>query len=193
MSDRVPSEDPVLRIVRAAKEYVVRSERDLQAIKAPHTIYEAAVTSVRNNINQAFLQLPSASTPSDICWLQDDIVRFGGQLKELEYQHKATLRDREVAYEDQRKSVLETLCVNLVTILGLPLVESTVQTLSNQKLSNGRGGSSPTRRGRTRAESRERAAPSAAEHEPTTDAAHPKNPSGTTSVSFHAMPVQRPC
>jgi hypothetical protein len=69
----------------------VRSEQDLQAIKAPHTIYEAAVASVKNKISQGFLHHPSASSPIDVCRLRDNIVRYSGELKELEYQHKATL------------------------------------------------------------------------------------------------------
>jgi hypothetical protein len=53
--------------------------------------------------------------------LRDDIVRYGGDLKELEYQDKATLYDKEVAYEEERKYILEKLFLNLVTNLGLPL------------------------------------------------------------------------
>ena len=91
----------MLCIVQAVKEYVVAGERDLLAIESPYTNYEATVTSIRTNIDQAFLRLPSASSPSDISRLQDDIVKYGGESTELEYQYKATTRQEEFAYEKQ--------------------------------------------------------------------------------------------
>lgn len=114
------------------------SEQDLQTIKAPHTMHEEAAASIRTHTNQAFLRLTSASSPTDVSYLQDDIVRYGGDLKELETEHKVTLCDKEVAYEEQRKYVLEKLCLDLVTTLGLPLVESAVQALSNRESSERR-------------------------------------------------------
>lgn len=183
MSGRVPSEDSMLRIIRAAKECTVASERDLLAIKAPYTTYEAAVASIRTNIEEAFRHLPSTSSPSDVFRLQDDIVRYGGELKELENQYKATLHEEEAVYEEQRRSVLEKLCRNLVTTLGLPLFESTVQDLSNRDPSDVDGSS------RTRTESNQRLAPSAIEHEYTTSAAHPESSGCAANVSFPEMPI----
>ena len=176
----------MLRIIWAAKECTVASERDLLEIKDPYTTYEAAVASIRTNIQEASRQLPSASSTSDVSRLGDDIVRYGGELKELENQYKATLDEEEAAYKEQRRSILEKLCRNLVTTLGLPLFESTVQDLSSRDTSDWQDGSSWAR-----AESNQHPAPSAVgvEHESTTSAAHPKNSGGTTSVSFPEMPI----
>lgn len=78
-----------------------------------------------------------------------------------------------MAYEEQRKYILEKMCLNLVTTLGLPLVEGTVKALSNREISEAR--SSQARWGPIPGES-SHATLLATAHEPTISVACPKLP-----------------
>lgn len=97
------------------------SKQDFQAIKAPYTIHEEAVASVRTNFNHAFLCLPLPSSFSDISRLQDDIFRYGSKLKDLEYQYKEALCNKEVAYEEQRP--IRTVAKSYVGFRGYRIPE----------------------------------------------------------------------
>lgn len=63
--------------------------------------------------------------------LRDEIVGYCGELKELQWQHEATICEREKAYKQQQRVVLKELCHDLVTIFGPPSVQKAVHDISS--------------------------------------------------------------
>ncbi|KAL6406046.1 hypothetical protein AUP68_10607 [Ilyonectria robusta] len=131
-----------VRKFKAIKEVVARFDLEFEAIKSPRDAYEEKVAAVNASIEEAWEQLSSNPNPSDKSRLQNEIVRHGGQLRELEIKHNATFEDEERGYGQQLQAAMKKLCDDLIETIGLSLVEESLHTLAARQSSQ-RDGDGP--------------------------------------------------
>ncbi|EGU73700.1 hypothetical protein FOXB_15790, partial [Fusarium oxysporum f. sp. conglutinans Fo5176] len=103
----------------------------LSSAKPPAKIYEERTADIRGRITQSWTILDSAPA-SDISRLRDDIVELGGQLKELEINYEAGAQDEENAYNQALQEIVDTLCYELLEIIGPTKIESYLQSTSGE-------------------------------------------------------------
>lgn len=131
----VPTSDSILRTRKAARDSFTRFDGDLRAIQSPRARFAARQAATQAIIDQAFndhLSL-SASSP-DKPRIQQHIVDSAKRLHESESEFLATVDDEEQAYEQQRESILETFCHNMVMALGLESVRKTIRKIDGERL-----------------------------------------------------------
>ncbi|KAM5358398.1 hypothetical protein ACJZ2D_015328 [Fusarium nematophilum] len=113
-------------------------DQQFKKIKSPQTVYDEKASAIRSRISQAWAQLASAPV-SSVPTLQDEIVTLGGQLKELEIDHKAGLEVEEKKYQERLEDTMGALYRDLISVMEPHRVESTLRALSNRETSQ-RGG-----------------------------------------------------
>ncbi|KAM6507104.1 hypothetical protein FALCPG4_018493 [Fusarium falciforme] len=97
-------------------------------IKSPQTVYGERASAIRSRIRHAWAQLASV-LGSSAPILQDEISRFGGQLKELKIDHKAGLKVEEKKYQDQLQNTTGVLYRDLICVMEPHREESTLRAL----------------------------------------------------------------
>ncbi|KAJ0129416.1 Secondary metabolism regulator LAE1 [Fusarium oxysporum f. sp. albedinis] len=121
----------ILHRFKKIEEIVVRCSSRLSSAKPPAKIYEERTADIRGRITQSWTILDSAPA-SDISRLRDDIVELGGQLKELEINYEAGAQDEENAYNQALQEIVDTLCYELLEIIGPTKIESYLQSTSGE-------------------------------------------------------------
>ncbi|KAM5356971.1 hypothetical protein ACJ41O_003617 [Fusarium nematophilum] len=91
-------------------------DQQFKKIKSPQTVYDEKASAIRSRISQAWAQLASAPV-SSVPTLQDEIVTLGGQLKELEIDHKAGLEVEEKKYQERLEDTMGALYRDLISVM----------------------------------------------------------------------------
>ncbi|KAG4270408.1 hypothetical protein FPRO04_11567 [Fusarium proliferatum] len=121
----------ILHRFKKIEEIVVRCSSRLSSAKSPAKIYEERTADIRGRITQSWTSLDSAPA-SEISRLRDDIVELGGQLKELEINYEAGAQDEEKMYNQALQKIVDTLCYELLDIIGPTKIESYLQSTSGE-------------------------------------------------------------
>ncbi|KAI5456254.1 hypothetical protein BGZ63DRAFT_397097 [Mariannaea sp. PMI_226] len=129
LSGMAPAE--ILHRFKRIEEIVVRCSSRLSSAKSPAKIYEERTADIRGRITQSWTSLDSAPA-SEKSRLRDDIVELGGQLKELEINYEAGAQDEEKAYNQALQEIVDTLCYELLEIIGPTKIESYLQSTSGE-------------------------------------------------------------
>lgn len=114
------------------KNVVTRYSLKFEAIKPPRDVYKEKRAAVKAGIAQTWAHMAAHPDPSDTSRVQR-IVEFGGNLKELEIRHKATIEDEEEAHDKVLDAVVESFCDDLVIAMGSDMVTRSLQKLSKQQ------------------------------------------------------------
>ncbi|KAJ4256280.1 hypothetical protein NW762_009360 [Fusarium torreyae] len=123
------TEQHPLRLFQDIKDAVHRYDSNFNTIKSPHTAYEQKTTAIRTRITQIWSSL--ATTPADqIPKLQEDVIELGGQLKELEIDHKANIRKYERDYHQKLRETAEAFRTHVLEIMGPPNIQSHTPAVS---------------------------------------------------------------
>lgn len=129
-----------LRKFGDVKKLIARYDLDFGKIDSPYAIYEKKTASVRARITQTWRRL--VSSPSEAPKLQEEIVELGGQLRELEINHKANIHNEAMAYEEKLRATMTSLCRDLIRTIGPTRIKTLLQIPSNEKTpQNGLDGS----------------------------------------------------
>lgn len=123
--------EKLLRQFGNIKEIVGQYDSKLSSIKSPAVIYEEKTAAIRARITQLWSSLASAPT-SEIPRLQENVVELGGQLKELEINHKTKIQDEEKIYNQTLQKTLDILCYKLMGIIGPAKIQSYLHTSSSE-------------------------------------------------------------
>ncbi|KAJ4307470.1 hypothetical protein N0V84_012712 [Fusarium piperis] len=107
-------------------------DQQFKKIKSPQTVYDESASSIKSRISQAWAQLALAPV-SSLSILQDEIVSLGGQLKELEIDHKAGLEAKEEKYQERLQDTMGALYRDLISVMEPHRVELTLRALSNRE------------------------------------------------------------
>lgn len=106
------------------KKCVARCENDFKAIKSPREAYEEEVAAVKDAIRIASARVHSGATLADEPSALDDIVRLGGQLKELEINYRETIKNDQQAYEAKLEAALRKLGQEIASVMGSSMPEA---------------------------------------------------------------------
>ncbi|KAG7402581.1 hypothetical protein Forpe1208_v017106 [Fusarium oxysporum f. sp. rapae] len=123
--------EEILHRFRKVEEIVVRCSSRLSIAKSPAEIYEERTADIRGRITQSWTSLDLAPA-SEKSRLRDDIVELGGQLKELEINYEAGAQDEEKAYNQALQEIIDTLCYELLEIIGPTKIESYLHSTSGE-------------------------------------------------------------
>jgi hypothetical protein len=123
--------EEILHRFKKVEEIVVRCSSRLSIAKSPAEIYEERTADIRGRITQSWTSLDLAPA-SEKSRLRDDIVELGGQLKELEINYEAGAQDEEKAYNQALQEIVDTLCYELLEIIGPTKIESYLHSTSGE-------------------------------------------------------------
>ncbi|KAF4943177.1 hypothetical protein FSARC_14997, partial [Fusarium sarcochroum] len=124
MTDQLP-----LRLFQDIKGAVRRYDSIFNAIKSPHTVYQQKTTAIRTRITQIWSSL--ATTPADqIQKLQEDVIELGGQLKELEIDHKTNIKKYERDYNQKLQDAADSFRAHVAEFIGPPNIQSHTPAVS---------------------------------------------------------------
>ncbi|KAI3567877.1 hypothetical protein IWW34DRAFT_676719 [Fusarium oxysporum f. sp. albedinis] len=123
--------EKLLRQFGNIKETVAQYDSKLSSIKSPAVIYEEKTAAIRARITQLWSSLASAPR-SEIPRLQENVVELGGQLKELEVNHKTKIQGVEKIYNQTLQKTLDILCYKIMGIIGPAKIQSYLHTSSSE-------------------------------------------------------------
>ena len=120
------------RSFREIKKCIAKCEKELEAIKSPRDAYDEKVAAVNANIRNSSQSLSGPSQTVNAQALED-IVAFGGKLKELEIKYKTTLKEEEASYQQKLEAAVRSLCDGLVATMGRSVVERSLRKLPTRE------------------------------------------------------------
>ncbi|KAL5600735.1 hypothetical protein FOVSG1_006765 [Fusarium oxysporum f. sp. vasinfectum] len=123
--------EEIMHWFKKVEEIVVRCSSRLSIAKSPAEIYEERTADIRGRITKSWTSLDLAPA-SEKSRLRDDIVELGGQLKELEINYEAGAQDEEKAYNQALQEIVDTLCYELLEIIGPTKIESYLHSTSGE-------------------------------------------------------------
>jgi hypothetical protein len=122
-----PDPPPSLLQIRAMEECVSQVCQHLEDIKSPYLLYQQRVAALEDSVDQEWARLPSKPTQQDFTTVRQSTLRLGGQLRELELKHAATIEEDDKAYRASLEAQVRKLCRGMVDIFGRSLVTETLQ------------------------------------------------------------------
>ncbi|KAH7118416.1 hypothetical protein EDB81DRAFT_767037 [Dactylonectria macrodidyma] len=122
-----PDPPPSLLQIRAMEECVSQVCQHLEDTKSPHLLYQEQVAVLKDSVEQEWARVSSNLTRQDLTTLQQSTLKLGGQLRELELKHAATIKEDDKAYRASLEAQVRKLCRDMVDIFGRSLVTETLQ------------------------------------------------------------------
>ncbi|KAH6976804.1 hypothetical protein EDB80DRAFT_268745 [Ilyonectria destructans] len=122
-----PEPPPSLLQIRAMEECVSQVCQHLEDIKSPYLLYQEQVALLKDSVEQEWARVSSNLTRQDLTTLQQSTLKLGGQLRELELKHAATIKEDDKAYRASLEAHVRKLCRDMVDIFGRSLVTETLQ------------------------------------------------------------------
>ncbi|KAH7111367.1 hypothetical protein EDB81DRAFT_953850 [Dactylonectria macrodidyma] len=133
-----PDTPPSLLQIRVIEECVSQACQHLEDTKSPYLLYQERVAALKDSIEQEWARVPSNPTQHDLTTLQRSTLRLGGQLKELELKHAATIEEDDKAYRASLEAQVRKLCRDMVDIFGRSLVTETLQKYPTESVPGSR-------------------------------------------------------
>ncbi|KAI5456179.1 hypothetical protein BGZ63DRAFT_173520 [Mariannaea sp. PMI_226] len=122
-----PEPSSFLLQMRAIGERVSQACQRVEDTKSPHLQYQEQVTALKDEDEQKWARIPPNPTKQDLKAVRQNTLRLGGQLRELELRHAATIEEDDKAYRASLEAQLKKLCRDMVDIFGRSLVIEALQ------------------------------------------------------------------
>ncbi|KAL6406144.1 hypothetical protein AUP68_10707 [Ilyonectria robusta] len=133
-----PDPPPSLLQIRAMEESVSQVCQHLEDIKSPYLLYQEQVAVLKDRVEQQWARVSSNLTRQDLTTLQQSTLKLGGQLRELELKHAATIKEDDKAYRASLEAQVRKLCRDMVDIFGRSLVTETLQECPTEPMPGSR-------------------------------------------------------
>lgn len=106
--------------------------QERQEIKTPQEIFQEKHAAQRAVIDQELRSLIGLDPESDVTSTGDRLVRYAGQLKELEQQHASTKENKERAFADEVQERHKNMFTSFVGVVGIELVGKWMRELKGE-------------------------------------------------------------
>ncbi|KAJ4244199.1 hypothetical protein NW762_014580 [Fusarium torreyae] len=110
---------------------ITRHHVRLSNLKSPTEVYEEKAAEIRERIRLSWASLDSTLGP-ETSKIRDDIVDSGGQLRELKIEHETGVQDEKEVYDKAVQEIADTLCSELLDLIGPTKITSYLQKASNE-------------------------------------------------------------
>lgn len=114
---------PALRFIDAMKERVVQWMRDRVSIRSPRVKYQAQATALEEKIRNEFARMPPNPSSQDFTAATQNTINLGGQLRDLQLKHAATIADDESSYVLALYAHIKSFYKHMFSVMELRALE----------------------------------------------------------------------
>ncbi|KAH7013158.1 hypothetical protein EDB80DRAFT_709432 [Ilyonectria destructans] len=114
---------PALRFIDAMERRILQWMRDRETIKSPRVTYRAQTTALEEKIRNEFACMPPNPSPQDYSAATQNTINLGGQLRDLQLKHTATIADDESSYVLTLYAHIKTFYTHMFNVMELRALE----------------------------------------------------------------------
>ncbi|KAH7120143.1 hypothetical protein B0J13DRAFT_568382 [Dactylonectria estremocensis] len=114
---------PALRFIDAMEGRMVQWMRDRESIRSPRMKYQAQATALEEKIRNEIARMPPNPSPQDYTAATQNTINLGGQLRDLQLKHAATIADDESSYVLKLYAHIKTFYKHMFSVMELRALE----------------------------------------------------------------------
>lgn len=118
-------------------------DRDLKGMKAPDVAFREKLALLQDRSRRRLEQFALDPSHEDISSLQQALLLGGGQIKELELEHAATIKEKQAVYNQGLELLVKKILGDLVNIFGVATVKKFAPVLFSQETDRRHSARSP--------------------------------------------------
>lgn len=118
-------------------------DRDLKGMKAPDVAFREKLALLQDRSRRRLEQFALDPSHEDISSLQQALLLGGGQIKELELEHAATIKEKQAVYNQGLELLVKKILGDLVNIFGVATVKKFAPALFSQETDRRQSARSP--------------------------------------------------
>lgn len=118
-----------MRLIDTVERLLAQYRHDFRSTKSPQEIYQQQVQHLNASIDNLWKELYEDPSPDRVSQIRVRIVGHGGDLKELEIKHQASVNQNQEIYDQSVQELTMRLYKDMLTTIGLPIVGSLIQEL----------------------------------------------------------------
>ncbi|SPJ74764.1 uncharacterized protein FTOL_04495 [Fusarium torulosum] len=118
-------------------------DRDLKGMKAPDVAFREKLALLQDRCRKRLEQFALDPSHENVPSLQQALLLDGGQIKELELEHAATIREKQAVYNQGLELLVKKILGDLVNIFGVATVKKFAPVLFSQETDRRHSARSP--------------------------------------------------